>query len=123
MKLRDIFFNAIVPRGLEYSIDRKNWFKLTKELLENNPIYFNDDLWLRGKNPYGTIEKYVIDRGNFGVKTTIEGYAINFKTSADLTLSGDIRTLIDWENYQTCDTSKACFCGLFYGCRQLIDAS
>lgn len=35
---------------------------------------------------------------------------------------GDIRTLIDWENYGKVDTKNACFSKLFYGCSVLTSA-
>ena len=39
-----------------------------------------------------------------------------------MTCSGDIRTLLDYENYKDVDTSNAKFCFLFRNCTELISA-
>ena len=52
-----------------------------------------------------------------------ENYAqISFSNSAKVACTGDIRTLLDYENYETVKTSGAQFCSLFEGCKQLTSA-
>ena len=47
---------------------------------------------------------------------------IYFSESADVACTGDIRTLLDYENYETVQTSGAQFCSLFEDCTQLTSA-
>ena len=44
------------------------------------------------------------------------------ETDVQVSCKGDIRTLIDWENYATADTENAKFSKLFYGCSVLTSA-
>ena len=73
--------------GLEYSVNGGDW----KDVVADTPVSFggdNGDLRLRGKNPDGT---------SIGP----EGYStITFtKKDAPVACTGDIRTLLDWNNY------------------------
>lgn len=43
-------------------------------------------------------------------------------TDVEVACTGDIRTLLDYENYETVQTSGAQFCSLFEGCKQLTSA-
>lgn len=45
-----------------------------------------------------------------------------FSNSVKVACTGDIRTLLDYENYETVQTSGAQFCSLFEGCKQLTSA-
>lgn len=97
--------------GLEYSVNYGEWTKV----VENDEVPFGGDkgnLRLRGKNENGTAD----------VKT--HGYAnITFtKQNVNVACMGDIRTLLNWGNYKTVDTSKACFGALFEGCTVLTSA-
>ena len=47
---------------------------------------------------------------------------ISFSYPAKVACTGDIRTLLDYENYETVQTSGAQFCSLFEGCKQLTSA-
>ena len=47
---------------------------------------------------------------------------ISFSYPAKVACTGDIRTLLDYENYETVQTSSAQFCSLFEGCKQLTSA-
>lgn len=100
--------SRLVPT-LEYSVDNGEW-----TLLGTTSVAFGGDLGdlrLRGKSSYGTAES-TSDCSNvwFG-----SGYG---KVSCD----GDIRTLVDYENYENVDTSNARFCYLFASRSDLISA-
>ena len=60
---------------------------------------------LRGISPKGTLKAQIV----FGNATSVA-------------CSGDIRTLVDWENYETADTKSAIFYGLFENCTVLTSA-
>ena len=47
---------------------------------------------------------------------------ISFSYPAKVACTGDIRTLLDYDNYETVKTSGAQFCSLFEGCKQLTSA-
>ena len=89
--------------SLEYSVNNGSW-----TLLGTDTIAFggeNGDLRLRGKSSTGTGSSNII----FGSKNKVA-------------CSGDIRTLIDYENYDTTDTQYAIFNKLFYHCTSLTSA-
>ena len=99
-----------LPESLEYSVGDGDWGPLTAD----TEIYFGGDngtLRLRGKSSIGTAENSSaysqIAFGNGAVKVAC---------------TGDIRTLVDWENYATASTAEACFLKLFYGCTALTTA-
>ena len=70
------------------------------------------DLRLRAKSEVGT-------SGGYDANT----YRISFtEPNVPVACTGDIRTLVDWENYATAITSNAKFYGLFEGCTQLTSA-
>ena len=101
--------------GLEYSVNNGYWKQISGSRI-SEAITFgggNGNLRLRGKNLYGT--------------ATYMGYAkISFtpsnETNAKVACTGDIRTLLDYENYNTVDTNYALFCHLFENCTQLTSA-
>ena len=88
----------------EYSVGGGEWVSF-KEIIEN--IKFggsHGDLRLRGKSSKGTAtdpENYLYSEIQF----------TNANSPVDCT--GDIRTLIDYENYANADTKNARFCRLF----------
>ena len=83
---------------LEYSVNGGEW-----TTLGTSTVTFggnNGELRLRGKSKTGTV--------------AWDNYStITFGTSVSVACSGDIRTLVDYENYKTVDTSKAKFKNYF----------
>ena len=66
-----------------------------------------------------TSEDKVGTSGGFDQNT----YRILFtEPNVPVACTGDIRTLVDWENYATANTGNAKFCKLFSGCTQLTSA-
>lgn len=98
------------PDSFEYSVGTDEWAKLTAD----TPISFggeNGSLRLRGESGIGTAEnsnKY--SQISFG------------NDEVEVACTGDIRTLVDWENYDTVETDNARFCQLFYYCTSLTTA-
>lgn len=96
--------------GLQYSINNGEW----NNVVAGAEVEFGGekgDLRLRGKdNLGGTSGKY---SGNS---------QISFGTTADVACTGDIRTLLDYENYENVETGSARFNYLFYNCTQLTSA-
>ena len=97
--------------GLEYSVNNGTWEKV----VTGKAVTFGDSkgtLRLRGKdNLGGTSGKY-------------SGYSqISFgNTDVNVACTGDIRTLLDYENYENVATESARFSYLFYNCTQLTSA-
>lgn len=93
---------------LQFSVNGSNW-----EELEDKTIDFGGtlgDLRIRGKSSFGTATK--LDDLKYFI----------FGNDVEVSCYGDIRTLVDYENYATTNTSKAKFISLFYGCTSLITA-
>ena len=89
----------------EYSVGEDDW----ETLSENQIVTFggtNGTLRLRGTAPNGTNVKEI----TFGNPSTL------------VACSGDIRTLVDWENYAQAETGQAKFQWLFNECAQLTSA-
>ena len=57
-----------------------------------------------------------------GTSTDDGNYKISFENETPVACTGDIRTLVDWENYATANTENAKFYQLFRGCTQLVSA-
>ena len=57
-----------------------------------------------------------------GTSTDDGNYKISFENETPVACTGDIRTLVDWENYATANTGNAKFYQLFSGCTQLTSA-
>ena len=104
---------------LEWSLGNSNEWKKFGFSKENHinviTIEFGGelgDLRLRGKSAMGT--------------STLDEYTlISFDQAADastVACTGDIRTLVDWENYTTAETGNARFRGLFNNDKKLISA-
>ena len=95
---------------LEYSVGGADW-----KTLGTNTVEFGGELGilrLRGQNLKGTAkENYWSDYSN-----------IRFGTSTAVACVGDIRTLLDYQNYSSVKTDNARFSRLFYCCYYLIHA-
>ncbi|MBQ9286962.1 MAG: BACON domain-containing protein, partial [Bacteroidaceae bacterium] len=98
---------------LEYSVNDGEW-----EDLGTTKVTFggtNGNLRIRGKSAKGTFVG-----GSVEIDNT---YAtISFSNSTPVACSGDIRTLIDYENHNTVSTENARFAYLFSGCTSLTKA-
>ena len=96
----------------EYSVGDGEWVQF-KTTVDN--IHFGGTLGslrLRGKSSKGT-----------AINTGIGYSRIIFKTeNSPVDCTGDIRTLIDYENYADVNTANAMFCKLFNGNKQLRTA-
>ena len=101
---------------LEYSVNNREWASVGA----GTEITFGGaygDLRLRGtNNTYGTSSPYLNSNNSF------EHSNIQFSTENEVACKGDIRTLLDYENYKTVNTNKARFYKLFANCKQLISA-
>lgn len=95
---------------LEYSVGGAAWAELGTATIEFGPT---GDLRVRGKSAMGTAAS---DRD---VATVTFG-----DEASSVAASGDIRTLVDYENYTSnaLDTSNARFCDLFRNCAVLTSA-
>lgn len=102
--------NYTLDESLQYSVNEGAW----KQLTAASAITFGGDngtLRLRGKSVGGManeITKYA--QITFG------------ESNVSVACSGDIRTLVDYEDCQTADTDEARFCYLFEGCKGLTSA-
>ena len=97
-------------KGLEYSVNNGDWATVKA----GTGVPFGGDkgdLRLRGTNTNGTAD-------NLTLISTIEFTEANVNVAC----TGDIRTLLDWRNYNKVETGKARFCGLFYYCSVLTSA-
>lgn len=97
-------------RNLQYSVNFGEWTDANDVL----DVVFGGEkgcLRLRCKNNLS------------GTSHSDENYArIYFLYSVKVACTGDIRTLLDYETYETVQTSRAQFCNLFEGCEQLTSA-
>ena len=105
------YFSLGENEYFEYSVGGGEWVSF-KEIIEN--IKFggsHGDLRLRGKSSKGTATGY-------------DKYSrIHFTTeNSPVDCTGDIRTLIDYENYANANTTNARFCKLFLGNTELRTA-
>lgn len=94
----------------EYSVGNGKW-----EIMEfNKNISFGGEtgsLRIRGKSSKGTV---VYE--NYSYKYLQVQFADD---TNPVSCSGDIRTLVDWENYNSCSTEYAGFYSLFMNCKSL----
>ena len=96
--------------GLEYSVNNGKW--TTVEAGTEVPFGgTNGDLRLRGINPKGT----AIHWGSYSTITFTD-------PTVNVACTGDIRTLLDWRNYNIVETNNARFCSLFLNCSVLTSA-
>lgn len=97
--------------GLQYSVNFGDW----KDVVADEVVEFGGDkgdLRLRGKNNLN------------GTAASGTNYSKISFDDADVNVvcTGDIRTLLDYENYENVATWSARFCSLFNGCTQLTAA-
>jgi len=93
---------------LEYSVGGSNWAELGATTVTFGGE--NGELRLRGKNLGGTASSYN------------NNATITFGNTVPVSCTGDIRTLVDYENHTTVNTGDARFCNLFKGCSGLTSA-
>ena len=93
---------------LEYSLKGGEWSELGTTTVTFGGD--NGDLRLRGKSLYGT------------AKSRNDYSRIRFGTEVAVVCNGDIRTLVNYEEYNTVNTVNALFCFLFYKCENLTTA-
>ena len=96
--------------GLEYSVNFGDWTTVEA----NKEVTFggtNGDLRLRGTNTDGTAS--ALDK--YSTITFTDSYV-------PVACTGDIRTLLDWDNYTTVNTENARFNYLFNNCSVLTSA-
>ena len=100
----------VLDESMQYSVNGGEWAQLTAK----TAITFGGDkgtLRLRGKSANGT------------AKSDLSRAQISFgDDNVQVACSGDIRTLVDYENYATVSTANARFCSLFDGCESLTTA-
>ena len=95
--------------GLQYSVGGGAWATLGTSTVTFGGT--GNDLRLRGTNGYGTAK----DNNNFA--TVMFG-----ESTTPVACSGDIRTLVNYLNYETASTANARFCYLFWLCSNLTTA-
>ena len=96
--------------NLQYSVNNGEWQNV---VADGEGVTFggaNGDLRLRGTNPNGT------------ANNANEHSTITFTNDVDVACTGDIRTLLDWKNYNIVKTDNARFCCLFQNCSVLNSA-
>ena len=100
--------------GLEYSVNNGEWKTIPSNGMSEGVSFGGSkgNLRLRGKNLYGTSDGIIYSTISFSSNDT----------NAEVACTGDIRTLLDYENYNTVDTRYARFSHLFYYCTQLTSA-
>lgn len=95
--------------SLQYSVNNGVW----NDVVADEVVEFggDKDLRLRGKNN---------QNGTAG--NNLNYSQISFGNDVNVACTGDIRTLLDYENYENVATWSAKFCSLFNGCTQLTAA-
>ena len=108
-----MFMMSKVVSTLQYSVNNGDWNDFEEK---TGYISFggeNGSLRLRGKNLTGTATGKDYDKS-----AIVYFYYDNVEVSCQ----GDIRTLIDYEAYETVSTKNARFCHLFSNCENLTSA-
>ena len=97
----------VLDESMQYSVNGGEWAQLTA----GEAITFGGDngtLRLRGKSANGT------------ATSDLSRAQISFgDDNVQVACSGDIRTLVDYENHATVSTANARFCSLFENCKSL----
>ena len=100
----------VLDESMQYSVNGGEWVQLT----DWTAITFGGDnctLRLRGKSANGT------------AASSSSHAQISFgDDNVQVACSGDIRTLVDYENHATVSTANARFCSLFESCKSLTTA-
>lgn len=91
---------------LEYTVNGSEWTELGTKTVSFGGKELGD-LKIRGKSSIGT------------ATSTTDYSNIIFGETEKVKCSGDIRTLVDYENYEKAKTSEARFCFLFKDCSNL----
>ena len=103
-------YSYVLDESMQYSVNGGEWVQLTAK----TAITFGGDkgtLRLRGKSANGT------------ATSSSSRAQISFgDDNVQVACSGDIRTLVDYENHATVSTANARFCSLFEGCESLTSA-
>ena len=107
--------------NLQYSVNFGDW----KEVKANEGVTFGGQkggLRLRGKNVKGTADPN--DTRIYSTITFIfdKDKEKNVNTNVMVACTGDIRTLLDYDHYETVSTSEARFVKLFNNCKALTSA-
>lgn len=95
----------------EYRVGDGGWEKITETKSGVTFGGVGNDLQLRGISSNGTA-----DSNEWGWTT------ISFENATYVRCSGDIRTLVNYKDYENANTSNARFCNLFNYCLQLTSA-
>lgn len=96
----------------QYRVGDGEWQSFTNTISD---IVFGgngNDLQLRGISSKGTA---------LSISDQLASIRFGFD-DVPVSCSGDIRTLVDYRNYETANTSEAMFCNLFFECVQLTSA-
>ncbi|MGM9846687.1 MAG: DUF6562 domain-containing protein [Muribaculaceae bacterium] len=106
--------NGAFPFGseeyIEYSVGSGEWNKITENVYSVSFGGTKGNLRLRGKSSQGT-----------GIDALSTYCSIDFETAGvPVYGKGDIRTLVDYENYTSANTENARFCSLFESNSNLI---
>lgn len=97
---------------LEYSVNNMEWSPLGTNTVTFGGDY--GDLQVRGKSSTGTSVGY----SNY----TDYSHFIFGNKNVDVACRGDIRTLVDYDNFRNVNTANARFCYLFENCSNLVSA-
>ena len=116
-----VCYGGYTISNLEYSVNFGDW----KKVKANEGVTFggqNGGLRLRGKNIKGTA-----DSNDTRIYSTItftfdKDKENNVNTNVMVACTGDIRTLLDYDHYETVSTSEARFVKLFNNCQALTSA-
>lgn len=102
--------------SVEYSKDLTNWTTITFVTGSGNAQTITMN---QGEKVY-----FRNSSGKFNYDSSANGsYRTSFKNSESCVVGGDVRTLIDYNNYQTVTLPSGCFYQLFSGNTELTDAS
>ena len=102
--------NGYEISGLEYSVNNGKW----ENVVADKEVTFggtNGTLRLRGTNINGTASEW----STYSTITFTDN-------NVNVACTGDIRTLLDWRNYNIVETNNAKFCYLFENCSVLTTA-
>ena len=116
-----VCYGGYTISNLEYSVNFGDW----KKVKANEGVTFGGQkggLRLRGKNVKGTA-----DPNDTRIYSTItftfdKEKENNVNTNVMVACTGDIRTLLDYDHYETVSTSEARFVKLFNNCQALTSA-
>lgn len=95
----------------EYRVGKDEWTLSTGTIRDVPFGGSHGDLQLRGISSKGT-----------AVSNATQWTTISFGNDTKVSCSGDIRTLVNYKDYENANTSNARFCNLFNNCLQLTSA-